>query len=255
MFKKAKARAAVRVRKRPTAVRREVEEPRRGTGVGATTKRRPTKRRCKRNTEFRGAVDDALEAYKDKTNDTEYLQGLLKEGLAELGYTGEVSDIVLTTIIYAPTTQDTNINEWYKQQLESKLGVQVNVTVHPDVSTWKTARDAYEYDWYTMGWYGDYSDPVNFLDLFRTGNGYAKFMGGYSNPEFDALIEQAKVSTDDAERLDLYAQAEKLLLEEGGVIPLYYETSYVYSQPYVGGVSLPTFGAEIEFTRAYILEH
>lgn len=207
------------------------------------------------NTEFRGAVDDALEAYKDKTNDTEYLQGLLKEGLAELGYTGEVSDIVLTTIIYAPTTQDTNINEWYKQQLESKLGVQVNVTVHPDVSTWKTARDAYEYDWYTMGWYGDYSDPVNFLDLFRTGNGYAKFMGGYSNPEFDALIEQAKVSTDDAERLDLYAQAEKLLLEEGGVIPLYYETSYVYSQPYVGGVSLPTFGAEIEFTRAYILEH
>ena len=80
-------------------------------------------------------------------------------------------------------------------------------------------------------------------------------MGGYSNAEYDALIEQAKVSTDDAERLDLYAKAEKLLLEEGGVIPLYYETSYVYSQPYVGGVSLPMFGAEIEFTRAYILEH
>lgn len=207
------------------------------------------------NTEFRGYTEGALEQYKDKTNDTEYLQGLLQEGLDELGYTGEISDIVLTTIIYAPTTQQTNVNEWYKQQLESKLGVQVNITVHPDVSTWKTARDSYEYDWYTMGWYGDYSDPVNFLDLFRTDNGYAKFMGGYSNPEYDALIEQAKVSTDDAERLELYAQAEKMLLEDGGVIPLFYEASYVYSQPYVGGLSLPMFGAEYEFTRAYIIEH
>lgn len=105
-----------------------------------------------------------------------------------------------------------------------------------------------------MGWYGDYSDPVNFLDLFRTGNGYAKFMGGYSNPEYDALIEQAKVSTDDAERLHLYAQAEKILLEDGGVIPLYYEASYVYSQPHVKNLSLPMFGAEYEFTRAYIVE-
>ena len=207
------------------------------------------------NTEFRSYTKGALEAYADKTNDTEYLQGLFQEGLDELGYTGEISDIVLTTIIYAPTTQQTNINEWYKQQLESKLGVQVNITVHPDVSTWKTARDSYEYDWYTMGWYGDYSDPVNFLDLFKTGNGYAKFMGGYSNPEFDALIEQAKVSTDDEERLELYAQAEKILLEDGGVIPLYYEASYVYSQPYVKGLSLPMFGAEYEFTRAYIVEH
>lgn len=207
------------------------------------------------DTEFRGYTEGALEQYKDKANDTEYLQGLFQEGLDELGYTGELSDITLTTIIYAPTTQDTNINEWYKQQLESKLGINVNITVHPDVSTWKTARDSYEYDWYTMGWYGDYSDPVNFLDLFRTGNGYAKFMGGYSNPEYDALIEQAKVSLDEAERLELYAKAEKILLEDGGVIPLFYEASYVYSQPYVGGLSLPMFGAEYEFTRAYIIEH
>ena len=106
-----------------------------------------------------------------------------------------------------------------------------------------------------MGWYGDYSDPVNFLDLFRTDNLYAQFMGGYSNPEYDALIEQAKVSTDDAERLELYAQAETLLLEDAGVLPVYFETSYVYTQPYVGGLSTPTFGAEYEFTRAYILEH
>ena len=207
------------------------------------------------NTEFRGAVPEALAQYADKANDSEWLQALLQEGLDEEGYTGSISDVEFVTIIYSPTTQKTNINEWYKQQLESKLGVKVRVDVFPDVSTWKVARNEYQYDWYTMGWYGDYSDPVNFLDLFRTDNGYAQFMGGYSNPEYDALIEQAKVSTDDAERLELYAQAEKILLEDAGVLPVYFETSYVYTQPYVGGLSTPTFGAEYEFTRAYILEH
>jgi len=207
------------------------------------------------DTEFRGYTEEALAAYKEYTNDAEYLQKLFQEGLDELNYTGSVSDIELRTIIYAPTTHDTNVNEWYKQQLESKLGVNVTIDVYPDVSTWKTARDSYQYDFYTMGWYGDYSDPVNFLDLFTTDNGYAKFMGGYSNEEYDKLIAQAKSSTDDAERLELYAQAEKILLEDGGVVPLFFETSYIYSQPYVGGLSTPMFGADFEFTRAYIIEH
>ncbi len=207
------------------------------------------------DTEFRAYAEEPLAQYAQYTNDSEYLQALFQEGLDELGYEGELSDITLTVFTYSPTTQTTNELEWYKQQLESKLGVNVTVEIYPDSSTWVTARNDYQYDFYSMGWNGDFNDPVTFLDLFRTGNGYAKFMGGYSNEEYDELLAEAKTSMDDAERLELYKEAEEIMLEEGGCIPLYYGQSQIYYQSYVGGLSFPMFGAEYEFSRAYILAH
>ncbi len=205
--------------------------------------------------EFRAYADEPLAQYKDKANDSAYLQELFKEGLAEVDPNAKLEDVELTVFTYAPDTQTTKILEWYEQQLEEKLGIQVKSDKYPDVSTWKEARDTYKYDFYTMGWNGDFNDPITFLDLFRTGNGYAKFMGGYSNAEYDQLLEEAKVSQDENERLEKYKQAEAILMEEGGVIPLYFNEAKIFVQSYVGGLSTPMFGAEYEFSRAYILEH
>ena len=127
--------------------------------------------------------------------------------------------------------------------------------IYPDVSTWKEARDQYEYDFYTMGWNGDFNDPMTFMELFVTDNGYAKFMGGFSDSEYDALCKQAASSQDDQERLELFTQAEQILLEKGGVIPLYFTSEQVYYQSYVTGLSMPMFGAELELSRVQILEH
>lgn len=207
------------------------------------------------DTEFRSYADERLLEYKAYFDDAEYLQDLFREGLVETGSAGELSDVTLTVFTYSPTVQTTNIMEWYKQQLESKLGIHVQVDIYPDSSTWVTARNEYQYDFYSMGWNGDFNDPMTFLELFVTGNGYAKFMGGFSDAEYDSLIEQAGSSQDDAERLELFAQAEKILLDKGGVIPLYFPQSQIYYQSYVKGLSLPMFGAEYEFSRVYILEH
>lgn len=207
--------------------------------------------------EFRAANPElyATDAYRQLAEDPAALAALFEEGAREAGYEGEISDVVLTTIIYSPTTLDNNINEWYKQQIESKLGVQVKVDVYPDVSTWKEARDSYRYDFYTMGWFGDYNDPETFLQLFITGGGYSKFFGGYSNARFDELMADAYATQDNAQRLADFVEAENLLLEEGGIAPLYFETKQYYAQSYVKGVSTPMFGADFEFSRAYILAH
>lgn len=207
------------------------------------------------DTEFRSYAEEPLAAMADYTYDNEYLQNLFKEGMAEAGVEGELSDVTLTTFTYSTTVETTNQLEWYKQQLEEKLGVNVVVETYPDVSTWKTARDEYKYDFYTMGWNGDFNDPITFLELFVTGNGYAKFMGGYSNEEYDSLIEKAITSQDDAERLELFKKAEEILLTDGGVIPLYFDQSQVFYQSYLQDVSFPMFGAAFEFSRAYIAEH
>ncbi|MBQ9324752.1 MAG: peptide ABC transporter substrate-binding protein [Clostridia bacterium] len=202
--------------------------------------------------EMRAACDEPLLGLQAQYTD---LRALFEEGLKEVGFEGTPEDVTLTTIIYSPTTLTTNINEWYKQQLKDKIGLNLNVEVYPDTSTWVSARNAYQYDFYTMGWFGDFNDPITFLNLFTTGNGYARFMGGFSDSEYDALIAKASSSQDDAERLQLYIDAEKILMERGGTAPIYFAQNQYYSQSYVTGLSYPTFGAEFEFSRVRLLKH
>ncbi len=202
--------------------------------------------------EFRAAHEEPLAS---EDNSPETLKALFEEGMAEAGVSGSASDVTLTTFLYNANAENMSQQEWYKQQLEDKLGVHVQIDTYPDVSTWKTARDSYQYDFYSMGWNGDYNDPMTFMELFVTGNGYAKFMGGYSNTEYDEMVEKAGASQDDAERMELFGKAEKLLMEEGGCIPLYYDNSQMYVQSYVSGLSMPMFGTEYEFSRVKILAH
>ena len=207
------------------------------------------------DTEFRAEAEEPLKAYADIAADPAALQALFQEGLDELGFEGELSDVTLTVFAYSPTVLSSQQLEWYKQQMESKLGINVFVDIYPDVSTWKTARDAYEYDFYSMGWNGDFNDPMTFMELFVTGNGYAKFMGGFSDAEYDALMEKASTSQDQAERLELFKQAEKILMEKGGTIPMFYNTNHMFFQSYVTGLSMPMFGGEYDFSRVQILAH
>ncbi|GHS96795.1 diguanylate phosphodiesterase [Synergistales bacterium] len=56
------------------------------------------------------------------------------------------------------------------------------------------------------------------------GNNYS----GYSNPEVDALIEQARKSSDTTERLNLYKKIYGILKEDAPLIPLYTDTIYLF---------------------------
>ena len=180
---------------------------------------------------------------------------MFKEGLDELGFEGELSDVTLTVFAYTPTVLANQQLEWYKQQMESKLGINIHIEIYPDSSTWISARNAYEYDFYSQGWNGDFNDPMTFLELFVTGNGYAKFMGGFSNEKYDALMAEAAVCQDAAKRLELYIEAEQILMDNAGLIPLYYKTNKMFYQSYVTGLSTPMFGAEYDFSRVKILAH
>jgi oligopeptide transport system substrate-binding protein len=81
-----------------------------------------------------------------------------------------------------------------------------------------------------VGWLADYPTYDNFTyDIFGTealnGNNY-----GYSNPEFDDLVAQAKATTDPDEANELFNQAEQVLLNDDiGVVPInWYNGTRVY---------------------------
>ncbi|RPI26933.1 MAG: ABC transporter substrate-binding protein [Actinomycetota bacterium] len=76
---------------------------------------------------------------------------------------------------------------------------------------------------YRMGWLADYPSLDNFLyPLFHSSQQGAYNTSFYDNPEFDALLAQARQTTDEAQRINLYLQAEKLMLTDVPCIPIYY---------------------------------
>ena len=89
-----------------------------------------------------------------------------------------------------------------------------------------------------LGWIADYPDPENFLDgLFHSesSNNHTH----YSDPELDALLEQARVELDQEARFALYNQAEQMILDGAPWVPLWHSKGDHYLiKPYVEGLPL-----------------
>jgi peptide/nickel transport system substrate-binding protein/oligopeptide transport system substrate-binding protein len=94
---------------------------------------------------------------------------------------------------------------------------------------------------YRHSWHADFPDPDNFLfSLFhsQSTNNYAH----YSNPAVDHLIEQARSEGDYLKRIELYSQAEELIMEDAPGVNLVYYTFEILFQPYVQGIELNSLG-------------
>ena len=93
------------------------------------------------------------------------------------------------------------------------------------------------------GWSPDYPDPLTFLETMQTGVKYASNTG-YSNSEYDKLIEEAKTASSQEESWDKFAKAEKIMLEDGFLSPLIQSGASYLQKPYVSGRLTPAFGVQ-----------
>ena len=102
------------------------------------------------------------------------------------------------------------------------LDVHVQIEVVSNHSQYRERLRSNPPELFWIGWMGE-PDPDGFLrEIFHSDSEYNT--GGFSNPDFDSLVEQAAGLSDPAERQALYIQAESLLCEtEAALIPLYHE--------------------------------
>lgn len=101
---------------------------------------------------------------------------------------------------------------------------QVFLQSRRDKARWEVAR---------LGWTADYNDAGNFLDTFRIGS--PNNDAGYANREYDELLDRAADSGDALYRRNLLEAAERLMLSEYPIIPIYFYTSKRLIKPYVKG--------------------
>jgi oligopeptide transport system substrate-binding protein len=98
---------------------------------------------------------------------------------------------------------------------------------------------------FSSGWCADYPDPENFADvLFHTGS--SQNNGGYSHPELDALVESARVERDVARRIQMYQEAERMIVDEAAVMFTIHSLSYQLAKPYVKGYVFTPIDIPIE---------
>jgi oligopeptide transport system substrate-binding protein len=75
-----------------------------------------------------------------------------------------------------------------------------------------------------FGWIADYNDAQNFMFLWQTSTKSFN-TARFSNADYDRLMDDASVTSDQGKRAGLLAQAEQVLLREMPVLPLYYRVS------------------------------
>lgn len=180
------------------------------------------------------------------TYDVAKAQEHWQKGLEELGV-----DSIELELLSDDTENAKRSSEFIQSQLTTNLEG-LNVTLRNVPFKVRLASDSSgDYDMQLSGWGADYADPINFLELFQTTNGNNK--SGYSNADYDALIEQARTEVEDLDaRWDMLLEAEQILMEDAGIAPVYQRATAVLEKDYVKNIGEHLVGADYSYKWAHV---
>ena len=130
---------------------------------------------------------------------------------------------------------------WMWQQ---NLGVEFISVGLPESEDFLKRRDDNEFSFGVTGWCADYPDPQNFLEILLASDSDEN-NSGYSNSAVDALLEQAASEPDTETRLDLYTQAEQLVLDDWILVPYSHSLAYELVKPYVKNYEITPIGVQL----------
>ncbi len=161
--------------------------------------------------------------------DPEKAKQLLEEGMKEEGY-DELPEVVLS---YNTTDSNKAVAESIQDMLKENLGVEVKLE-NQEWNVYAEAQQNLELQFSRSSFINDYYDPVNFLESFVTDSYMNRT--GWSNAEYDELIEKGKSEPDEEKRWEALYEAEKLLAEEAIATPIRFYNTVVLEADGVSGI-------------------
>ena len=121
----------------------------------------------------------------------------------------------------------------FLEQWRIELGLDVEIR-QTDFATFLSEQDAGLLQMFNAGWIMDYPDPEDILDLKFHSSSELNDLG-YENAVVDDLLEKARVELDPVFRLELYREAERLIIEDAAWLPLYFSQNHVVVKPEISG--------------------
>ena len=116
---------------------------------------------------------------------------------------------------------------------KQSLGVQTNLTNQEWKVFLNTRNEKKQTQVFRAGWIGDYADPYTFLELYLSTAGLND--SGYASEKFDGLLAQAGQEQDGEKRMALLKEAEKTVIDDYPVAPVYSYVTKRLVKPYVKG--------------------
>ena len=167
---------------------------------------------------FQAALQEELGDLAPANGDVEAAKGYFETALSELGITAaDLNGKLSIDVSDDPTAQAQAA--FYQEQWRQNLGIEV--TINPMQATQVNSnRQNGNFVMSISGWSPDYNDPMTFLDLWVTGGGNNDT--GWSNAEYDQLIADATVETDENARQEMFYKCEQILFDEYPIIPCYW---------------------------------
>ena len=152
--------------------------------------------------------------YSEDLEGLDYNMERAQELLDEAG----VEDLTINLMVNDDNPERVDVALWLQESL-SKLGIKVNVE-QVEWGAYLAATGAGEHDMFILGWSNSTGDPDNGIaPLFHSDNiGDTGNRSFYNNPELDSILDEARQSTEESEREQLYMDAQQLLVDEAPAI-------------------------------------
>lgn len=197
---------------------------------------------------FRDAAGNPLkEAAKEYTD----LTALYKEGLKESGLNPD-EQYTLTILVGDSSASSQTAAELYKDVIESQLPLTIEFEYCTDNTDFIQRRNNDEFEMTFLHMNGaEYDDPSVFLNMYLTG--VPANEGNYSNEKYDEIIMKAENSIDAEERMQLFIEAEKILLvEDPAISPTVYWNQNFFVSKNITNLTAPSwipFGFEYKYAE------
>ncbi len=186
--------------------------------------------------EFRDEISDDY-----FQEDYEEAKKLLAEGLVE----SNLQAMPEFSIIYNTNDLHQKVAEAIAEMWRVNLGIKANIG-NQEWGVFLKNRNSLNFEIARSGWGADYNDAVTFIDLFTTQSGNNNT--GYSKKEYDALVDKIYSTDDPAVRVQTMAEAEKMLMDDRPIIPLYYYTNVYMMKPGYKNIFID-FKGDINYMR------
>jgi oligopeptide transport system substrate-binding protein len=169
--------------------------------------------------------------------------------LAEAGFPGGRGFPVIE-ITYSNSPDYNTVFEYLQSVWKEELGIESTLTsMEPAAMT--PLRDEGKFDITPQNWGADYFDVSNMLSIFAPGN--LINAGRYNNPAFADAYNRSLRTVNNAERIGLLHEAERLIIQQdAGIIPLYYHVSpFIFRDSVVTNVKYDANG-NLMFTKVIV---
>ena len=175
-----------------------------------------------------------------------------KELLAEAGYP-DAKGLPKIELLTNDGEGHLKIAQAIMEMWKQNLGVTDISIVSQEWGVYLKSRDEGNYQVARAGWGADYLDAMTFIDMYTTTGGNNDT--NWSNAQYDEDISKANTESSRDKRFEYMHDAEKLMMEDMIIMPIYYYTNPYYVKEYVKDYIVPTFGANVEFKWAYVEKH